>query len=103
MIFQLLLVVVGLLTYFYYKTWKKMGLWSRMGIDEDPGSFPAGSLSTQNIMMQKVSINEMFDHLYPKYKDKKFWGHYGMLGAPQLVVNDLELMKDVLIKVRKSN
>lgn len=98
MIFQLVLVLVGLLTYFYYKTWKKMTLWSSMGLDEDPGSFPFGSEPNRDLLMQKHSFNAMFDKSYQTFKGKKFWGSYGTLGAPQFVVNDVELMKDILIK-----
>ena len=70
-----------------------------MGVDEDPGSFPFGSQPNHELMMQKISFNNMFDESYPKFKGKKFWGNYGTFGAPQLVINDPELMKDILIKV----
>ena len=99
MIFQLILVLVGFLTYFYFKTWKRMKLWSSMGVDEDPGSFPFGSQPNHELMMQKISFNNMFDESYPKFKGKKFWGNYGTFGAPQLIINDPELMKDIMIKV----
>ena len=99
MIFQLILVLVGLLTFFYYKTWKKMKLWSGMGVVEDPGFFPFGSQPNRDLLMQKASLNSMFDESYTKFKGNKLWGHYGTFGAPLLVVNDIELMKDVTIKV----
>lgn len=69
-----------------------------MGVDEDPGSFPFGSQPNRELMMQKISFNNMFDESYPKFKGKKFWGNYGTFGAPQLIINDPELMKDILIK-----
>ena len=43
-------------------------------------------------------FNEIFDKAYPRFGGKKMWGHYGVLGAPQLVIRDMELMKDVFIK-----
>jgi len=98
MISELVLVLVSLLAYFYYKTWKKMRLWSSMGVEEDPGSFPFGSQPNRDLFIQKISWNALFDESYPKYKHLKLWGNYGVLGAPQLVINDLELMKDVLIR-----
>ena len=100
MILQLALVVVSLVTYFYYKTWKKLKLWSSMGLDEDPGSMLFGSPSNAKLMTQAVSFNDYFDGVYEKFRDKKIWGQYGTFGAPCLIVNDLDLMKDVLIKVR---
>ena len=50
----------------------------------------------------KISFNEMMDGSYERFKGKKLWGSYGILGSPQMVVNDLELIKDVLIKVGES-
>ena len=102
MILQLVLVLVGICTYLYYRTWKKLRLWSSMGIDEDPGSFLLGSQGNADLMAQKISFNEMMDGSYERFKGKKLWGSYGILGSPQMVVNDLELIKDVLIKVRKN-
>jgi len=69
-----------------------------MGIDEDPGSFLLGSQGNADLMAQKISFNEMMDGSYERFKGKKLWGSYGILGSPQMVVNDLELIKDVLIK-----
>ena len=99
MIFQIVLILLGVLTYVYYKTWKKMRLWSSMGVEEDPGSFPLGSKANRDMFTQKISFNEYFDESYPKFKHLKMWGNYATLGAPQLVVNDMDLMKDVMIKV----
>ena len=101
MIFQLLLLIIGLLTALYFKTWKKMTLWSSMGVPEDPGSFPLGSQPNKDMIMQKISFADYFEKSYPRFKKDKLWGLYGVMGKPQLVVNDMELMKDVLIKVGK--
>ena len=99
MILQIVLVVLGLLTYVYYRSWRKMRLWSSMGVEEDPGSFPFGSQPNWGLMTQKISFNETFEEAYPKFKHLKLWGYYGNFGAPHLVVNDMELIKDVMIKV----
>jgi len=98
MIFQLLLLIIGLLTALYFKTWKKMTHWSSMGVPEDPGSFPLGSQPNKDMIMQKISFADYFDKSYPRFKKDKLWGLYGVMGKPQLVVNYMELMKDVLIK-----
>ena len=100
MILQLVALLVGVLTFAYYRIWKKLKLWSSMGLAEDPGSFVMGSQPNSDALSQKSSFNDMFDQAYEKFRDQKMWGSYGMFGEPHLIINDLDLAKDVLIKVR---
>ena len=51
------------------------------------------------MIAQKINFNDYFDESYAKFRDHKVWGNYGMFATPQLVINDLDLMKDVMIKV----
>ena len=51
------------------------------------------------MIAQKINFNDYFDESYTKFRDHKVWGNYGMFATPQLVINDLDLMKDVMIKV----
>ena len=99
MILQLVVALVGVLTFAYYRVWKKLKLWSSMGLAEDPGSFVMGSQPNSDALSQKSSFNDMFDQAYEKFRDQKMWGSYGMFGEPHLIINDLDLAKDVLIKV----
>jgi len=98
MLFQLVLFVVGWLTYVYYKTWRKMSHFRRMGLDEDPGFFPFGSQANWDVNSRKIALVDTFKAAYPKFREKKLYGWYGMMGAPQLVVQDQALIKDVLIR-----
>ena len=100
MIMHFVALLVSVLTYLYYRLWKKLKLWSSMGLAEDPGSFVMGSQPNSDALSQKSSFNDMFDEAYEKFRDQKMWGSYGMFGEPHLIINDLDLAKDVLIKVR---
>ena len=76
-----------------------MSYFRNLGIAEDPGSFPMGSSITSRTLSQKVSFVMASDELYWKFRDKPFVGFYGVLGSsPGLVINDLELAKQILIK-----
>jgi len=99
MIFQLVIALVGLsLTYIYVRTQKRMRLWSDMGVAEDPGTFPLGSQPNRDMFMQKISFSELFDKSYYKFKRNKVWGYYGIMGQPTLVVSDMQIFKDIMIK-----
>ena len=95
---QIVLVVLAWLTYIYYKTSRKMALFREMGIPEDPGYFPLGSKPSWDVMKQKTLFLNLLDEQYVKFNGKKMYGWYGSMGFPQLVVQDMELIKDVLIK-----
>ena len=98
MFLQLVVVLVGVLTFLFFRIWKKLKLWSSMGLVEDPGSFVMGSQPNSDALSQKSSFNDMFDEAYEKFQDQNMWGSYGMFGEPHLIINDLDLAKDVLIK-----
>jgi len=69
-----------------------------MGVEEDTGYFPLGSQSMWDISMGKSAFNNLFDEGYSRFQDKKMYGSYGVMGLPQLVIQDMDLIKDVLIK-----
>ena len=98
MFVQLVLIAVAGLTYFYYTVWKKMSLFRNMGIPEDPGTFPLGSPPGWEMMSGKLAFTKLFDKQYKQFEGVKMYGWYGSLGMPQLVIQDMDLVKDVLIK-----
>ena len=51
------------------------------------------------MFMQKISFSELFDKSYYKFKRNKVWGYYGIMGQPTLVVSDMQIFKDIMIKV----
>ena len=96
--FQIVLVVVAWLTYIFFKTSRKMALFREMGIPEDPGYFPLGSKPSWDVMTQKIAFSQLINAQYEQFKGEKMYGWYGVMGFPQVVVQDMELAKDVLIK-----
>jgi len=98
MLFQLFLVFVAWLAYIYYKAWKKMSYFRSIGVEEDPGYFPLGSEDMWNLSLGKNAFNDMFQKGYARFYGKRMYGHYGMMGIPHFVMQDMDLVKDVLIK-----
>lgn len=95
----LIIVLIGALTAFYAWSKKKMRYFRDVGVPEDPGSFPFGSKPNKDVMTQKIPFIRMTEEIYEKYPDKPFVGLYGMFGtSPNIVINDLDLAKRVLIK-----
>jgi len=90
-------ICVALTAYYFYLK-QKMSFWKRRGIPEDPGFVPLGSQYSWDLVQQKLAFNEMTTPAYKKFPDAKVVGTYDMLGAPSLVIRDLDLAKQILIK-----
>ena len=94
-----IIILIGFLTAFYAWSKRKMSYFRNAGVPEDPGYFPFGSKPNKDVMTQKIPYIRMTEEIYDKYPDKPFVGLYGMFGtSPNIVINDLELAKRVLIK-----
>ena len=98
MLTEVILIGVAGFTLMYYIIHKKMSYFRRHGIAEDPGYFPFGSNPMWGLMKGKISFVDLFRNQYQKFAGERFYGYYGFFGSPLLVVNDMELVKDVLIK-----
>ena len=99
MILTIIILLIGLLTACYAWSKQKMSYFKRAGVPEDTGYFPFGSKPNKDVLTQKIPFIQMTEEIYWKYQDKPFVGMYGFLGtSPNLVINDLELAKHVLIK-----
>lgn len=75
--------------------------WARHGVPSEPNStFPFGNDPTfhPDVLRSRRNPAYVLDDLYQKHKDKPFVGIYGPLGQQSIVINDLELIKHVLIK-----
>ena len=93
------IILIGALTAFYAWFKHKISYFRKFGVPEDPGYFPFGSKPNKDLMTQKLPYIRMTEQIYEKYPDKPFVGVYGFLGtSPNIVINDLELAKHVLIK-----
>ena len=50
------------------------------------------------MLLGKIGFNDMVTIPYNRHKNDKIVGLYGFLGSKTLLVNDLDLIKDILIK-----
>ena len=62
-----------------------------------PSNFPFGSFNNWNLLTQKRSFLNNLDDVYFKYKQHKLVGAFS-ISTPSLIINDMELIKHVLIK-----
>ena len=86
-----------ILTLIYYRMTRKWGIFVAQGVAEVPSSFPFGSPMNRNMMTGKSAIPEAPGPVYWDYPDEKIVGAFDM-GQPTLYINDIEIIKHVLIK-----
>lgn len=102
MLFQILLLVLALcLTYVYLTSARKLGELEAMGLVVDPGSFPLGSEPIWSALVKGVPFSRAFEKQWDKYGSdgkSRMYGYYMFLGKQVIVLNDMDLIKDVLIK-----
>eukprot|EP00088_Acartia_fossae_P003776 TRINITY_DN11613_c0_g1_i3.p1 TRINITY_DN11613_c0_g1~~TRINITY_DN11613_c0_g1_i3.p1 ORF type:complete len:541 (-),score=132.78 TRINITY_DN11613_c0_g1_i3:63-1655(-) len=89
----LLLATLFLLLYWYIA--KNFGKWERLGIPCISGRFPYGSHSA--LITQKKHFFEIGLEEYEQFKDKDYFGTY-LLGKPVLNINNIDMIKDILVK-----
>lgn len=96
MLFQLFLcILLPLLTTFYVWGKKKLNVLQEKGVPCLEPSFPLGNMSG---IGTKVHFNERCQEIYEAFKKTdKIAGFYSMF-EPTLLLTDLDLIKDVLIK-----
>ena len=99
MLITILAILIGALVVCYAWSKQKMSYFKRAGVPEDPGYFPFGSKPNKDVLTGKIPYLQMPEEIYWKYQDKPFVGMYGFLGnSPNIIINDLELVKRVLIR-----
>ena len=91
-------LLLGLFLAFYLYVKKKMTLFEKLGIPHQPGTFPFGSDVMWKMISQKIAFVKMTDVLSEEFPDAKIVGYYGIFGTPSIVVQDLELIKKIMIK-----
>ncbi|CAK9815687.1 Cytochrome P450 6a2 [Anthophora plagiata] len=93
--FEIFCGLAALLLALYYYATSTFDFWKSRGI---PGPKPLPFLGTsKDIMFAKISLAEYARDIYDKYKNEPMFGLYTGR-SPLLVLNDLELIKDVLIR-----
>ena len=91
------LVLVVLFLFLYWYVTKHFGFFAKHGVVEEPGSFPFGSASSWACWTKGESFLKLLDEGIRKHKNEKMHGMYS-LGQRNLVVTDIDLAKQILIK-----
>ena len=87
-----LLLVLFLL--FYRMITKNFDRWEKAGIAFKPGHFPYGSV---NIFKEKKNFSQYVIDMTNEFKEERFFGWF-MFGKPMLMINDVELVKNIKVK-----
>jgi len=95
MLLEIGLLVVTLFLAFYWWIAKNFGKWERLGFPCISGSFPWGSHKA--IITQSKHLNVIMKEDYDRFKDKDLFGTY-ILGKPILNINNVDMVRDILVK-----
>lgn len=93
-----LIILIGGFTALYLWVWKKFQFFEEHGVPYEPGYFPFGSESNWKIVSRKIAFSDMMTDAYHNHKNDKLLGLFGFFGSKTLVVKDVDLIKDMLIK-----
>jgi len=77
---------------------KKFSYFRSHGIAEDLGYFPFGSKAIWKMLCAKITFTETTDQIYKDFPNEKIIGTYGPMGKRTIVIKDMEIVKNVLIK-----
>ncbi|XP_055852793.1 probable cytochrome P450 6a20 [Episyrphus balteatus] len=91
-VFYLLIAVVSL-GYYYFK--QRLSYWKRRGIPHDEPNFPAGNLKEHPKLKH---MRDITSENYHKYKGTGPFGGFFFFLSPAVILYDLDLIRDVLIK-----
>ena len=97
MLVEILLLLLLVFAWVYWYVTKHFGFFKKIGVPEEPGTFPFGSDSMWSAWTNKKSGIKMYDDEAGRFKDEKFYGVYSF-GQRQLVVKDVDLGKLIAIK-----
>lgn len=89
----LLFVPVGCALYIFYR--HKFNYWRKKGVPGPEPSIPFGSV--KEMALGNKHFGEVYAQIYEESKQHPFVGAY-LLHRPALVVNDLDLIKTILVK-----
>ena len=95
--FYTILGFLALLALFYRYTTREFGYFAFRAAPELPGSFPFGSKYVASMFTGSENFFTVIHRMYAEMSREKFFGYYSM-GKKYVVVNDLDLVKHVLVK-----
>ncbi|XP_078037567.1 putative cytochrome P450 6a14 [Augochlora pura] len=93
--FQILCGVLVLLLALYYYLTSSYNFWKKLGVPGPRPSLMFGNLNSTTLA--QLSMSDTVKKMYNDYKNESVFGIYEG-SAPILVINDLNLIKDVLIR-----
>lgn len=93
--FQILTAFVAVFLALYYYFISRFDFWKNHGVI-GPKPIPLFG-NAKDVLLRKIGIGSFITELYQKYENERMFGIFiGKL--PNLVLRDLDLIKDVLIK-----
>lgn len=91
----LILILIGFATVLFYYLHQKMNYWKRRGVPNLKPSYLLGNLDGVG---EKIHATINLQNMYEHFKDNhKFCGFY-LLQTPRLLLIDLDVIKNVLIR-----
>jgi len=93
--FEILYGIAAVILGLYYFLTSKFDFWKSRGVS-GPRPIP-GLGSAKDVMLNNLSIGDYATKLYNEYKDEPLIGIF-IRQTPTLIVKDLDLIKDILIK-----
>jgi len=97
MIFQLILIILAILTYGYYKLTKNRNYWSERGVTNSGFKFFWGD--DYPVFVTQVPFHDWVLQMYQNFPNEPYVGMWSIFGTPYLMIrNDFELIKSIWIK-----
>ena len=97
MYLEILVGILALFLYVYYKLTKHRNYWDDRGVPNTGFKFFYGD--EKEVITQTKSIHELSTRLYNMFPNERFVGCWGMFGNPFLLIrNDFDLIRDIWIK-----
>lgn len=93
--FQILTAFVAAFFALYYYFTSKFDFWKNRGVI-GPRPIPFFG-NAKDVLLRKIGIGSFITELYKRYDNEAMFGIF-FGGSPNLVLRDLDLIKDVLIK-----
>jgi hypothetical protein len=92
-------LTLGLLTGIYFGSIKKFNYFRSKGVPQEPGYFPLGSKNNWQVLSAQLAFADLTScrEIYEKHSSELVVGYYGTMGAPVLLIKDLEIAKRILI------
>jgi len=98
MIQILLAAFLVFLTILYLRFKSKTSFWRRQGVAEEPATFPFGSQCIWDSIFQRIAFTQITDAAYKNHPEAPLVGIYETFGTPSVVIRDLDLAKQILVK-----